>query len=351
MGGVVGMIADVEDEEGGDIFSGLDVGDGGEAAMVFWGEAELLAVPEFWRGLLVGAASGFCGFDDCGDVVGVTVDGEASDELGGGDAFGVEVGGVGAEEGGELGAGGVAADEDTVGVSAELPDIFVDPAGGFCDVAGEGFHVDVGEEAIVCCDEDEAFGGEPIGFGEDVGFVSGLPSAAVDPEDDGFIGVGFCGVVDIEDVAWVPGFGVGDVALDGLREGGLAEEEGEEEEGEGAHGVCGGGGGYWLEVGSAGAGVGVGAGVGAGSVGVGVAVSWAALSARTFLMDWSHRFQLEPWSSPTRTARKPLAVSAMGWLGVLAARRRVGSLTLSGRFRESAVRTSRKPWERRVFWR
>ncbi len=239
LGGVVGMIADVEDEEGGDIFFGLDVGDGGEAAMVFWGEAELLAVPEFWRGLLVGAASGFCGFDDCGDVVGVTVDGEASDELGGGDAFGAEVGGVGAEEGGELGACGVAADEDTVGVSAELPDIFVDPAGGFCDVAGEGFHVDVGEEAIVCCDEDKASGGEPIGFGEDVGFVSGLPSAAVNPEDDGFIGVGFCGVMDIEDVAWVPGFGIGDVALDGLWEGGMAEEEGEEEEGEGAHGVCG----------------------------------------------------------------------------------------------------------------
>ncbi|MEY5016411.1 MAG: hypothetical protein RIS92_2769 [Verrucomicrobiota bacterium] len=38
----------------------------------------------------------------------------------------------------------------------------------------------------------------------------------------------------------------------------------------------------------------------------------AALSAMIFLMDWSQRFQLVPWSSPTRTLRKPFAVSDMG---------------------------------------
>ena len=224
LGGVIGVVADVEDEEGWDAFVGFDVRDGGEALVVFGCEAELFAVPELCLGLVMDAPAGFGGFDDGGDIVGVAVDGEAAEEMREGDAFGVEVGWVGAEEGGELGACGVSADEDAFGIAAELADIFSDPACGFSDVAGEGFHVHVGEESVVACDEYEAFGGEPIWFDADVRFVAGLPTATVDPEDDGFACVRFGSVVDIENVSGVALFDVGDVALDGLSGGGLCEE-------------------------------------------------------------------------------------------------------------------------------
>lgn len=128
---------------------------------------------------------------------------------------------VGAEEGSELGSCGVSADEDALGVAAELADIFSDPACGFCDVAREGFHVDIGEKAVVAGDEYEAFGGEPIRFNSDIGFVAGLPSTAMNPKNDGFAGVGFSGVVNVEHVSGVAVFDVGDIALDRLSLDGL----------------------------------------------------------------------------------------------------------------------------------
>lgn len=157
LGGVIGVVADVEDEEGWDVFVGFDVSDGREAVVVFWGAAKLFAVPERCLRLVMDAAAGFGGLDDGGDVVGVAVNGEAAEEMGEGDAFGVEVGLVGAEEGCELGACGMSADEDAFGVAAELANIFSNPASGFGDVAGEGFHVHVGEESVVAGDEHEAF--------------------------------------------------------------------------------------------------------------------------------------------------------------------------------------------------
>ncbi len=217
MGGVIGVVADVEDEEGWDVFVGFDVRDGGEALVVFGRKTELFTVPELCLGLVMDAPAGFGGLDDGGDVVGVAVDWEAAEEMREGDAFGVEIGCVGTEEGGKLGSGGVSADEDAFGIAAELTNIFSDPARGFSDVAGKGFHVHVREKSVVAGDEHEAFGGEPIGFDADVGFVAGLPSTSVDPEDDRLIGIGFCGVVDIENVSGVALFDVRDVALDGLR--------------------------------------------------------------------------------------------------------------------------------------
>lgn len=111
---------------------------------------------------------------------------------------------------------GVSTNQDAFWVSTKLADVFSDPACGFSDVAGEGFHVDIGEESVVAGDEHEAFGCEPIGFDADIGFVTGLPSASVNPEDDGFAGIWFSSVVDIEDVTSVALFNVGNVTLDGL---------------------------------------------------------------------------------------------------------------------------------------
>jgi hypothetical protein len=50
----------------------------------------------------------------------------------------------------------------------------------------------------------------------DVGFVAGLPAAAVDPEHDRFTGAGFGGMVDVEDVPGMPVFDVRDVASNSL---------------------------------------------------------------------------------------------------------------------------------------
>jgi hypothetical protein len=49
-----------------------------------------------------------------------------------------------------------------------------------------------------------------------VGFVAGLPAAAVDPEHDRFAGAGFGGMVDVEDVPGMPVFDVREVASNSL---------------------------------------------------------------------------------------------------------------------------------------
>ena len=82
LSGVVGVVRDVEDEEWGNAFVRLNVVDCGKAEVVFGGEAKLFAVPERCLGLVMDAPSGFGGFDDGGDVVGVAIDGQATDEVG-----------------------------------------------------------------------------------------------------------------------------------------------------------------------------------------------------------------------------------------------------------------------------
>lgn len=58
------------------------------------------------------------GLDDGGDVKGVAIDGDAAFDEGEGDGVFFEVAVIGAEQGGELGTGGVATDNDTLGIAA-----------------------------------------------------------------------------------------------------------------------------------------------------------------------------------------------------------------------------------------
>jgi hypothetical protein len=97
--------------------------------------------------------------------------------------------------------------------------------------AGQHVHRDLGEQAVVRRDEDEAALGEHFRFEGDVALVADLPTAAVDPEQDGQAVPGrFLGCVDVEDVPLVAVLDVGDVAVHLLGAGGAAgDEQGEDE--------------------------------------------------------------------------------------------------------------------------
>ena len=176
----------------------------------------------------MGAPAGFGSVNDGRDVVGVAIDGDAAFDDVEGKAFSFEVAIVDGDEGGELGAGGVAHDEHSCGVAAVLGDVVVDPAEGFGDVAEDGDHLDVGQNAVAGGDKDEAFVGEGLGLGLDAGFVAGDPAAAVDPENDGEV-VRALWRIDVELLAGVGVFDVGDVAFGdegrGLGDVGWNEEE------------------------------------------------------------------------------------------------------------------------------
>lgn len=223
LGGGIGMVGDVEQEEGGDATVGGDVVDGGEFALI--GEvAELIGVAHAGRRLFQAEAAGGGRGDLEGDVVGVAIDGDAAANDVMGDAFGFEVTGVGAEEGGELGAGGVAHEEDAGGIAAVFGDIKVNPGDGAGGIADDVVHGDVGDEAVVDGDEDEAFFSEGGWLVADFFLAAAHPAAAVDPDDDGVAGAGGWGE-DVEELALVLGLGVGDVGLGVEGEEGAQEKE------------------------------------------------------------------------------------------------------------------------------
>jgi hypothetical protein len=161
----------------------------------------------------MGAAASFGHFNDSGHIVGVAIDRDAAFDDFKGKVFGFEVAVVDADEGGELGAGGMAHDENAVGIAAVFGDVVVDPAEGLGDVLKDGGHLDIWQEAVAGGNKDESFVHEDLWLGLNTGAVAGLPSAAVNPEDDGEIFGGFRSV-NVEFLAWVPGGGVGDVAVD-----------------------------------------------------------------------------------------------------------------------------------------
>src|SRR3954468_16082320 len=140
------MFGDVEDEEGRNTFVFSDVGDGGVVAVFGRIVTEFGAVAERRQRKAMDAAAGFGGFDDGGDVVGVAVDWNAAFDDGEGESFGLEIAVVGANEGGELCASGVAHDENAAGIAAVLSDVIVDPAEGFGDIAKDGGDFDVWKE-------------------------------------------------------------------------------------------------------------------------------------------------------------------------------------------------------------
>jgi hypothetical protein len=56
---------------------------------------------------------------------------------------------IGAEKGGKLGAGGMAHDQQSLGIAAVPGDMVMDPPNGLRNVARQGCNIDVGQQAIV----------------------------------------------------------------------------------------------------------------------------------------------------------------------------------------------------------
>lgn len=184
----------------------------------------------------MGTTAGLGGLDDGGDVKGVAIDGDAAFDEGEWDGMLFEVAMIGAEQGGELSAGGVATDDDTLGIAAVLADVLMHPGEGVGDIGNDVFHDDIWQQAVIDGDEDEALVGEKLGLEVDAGFVARLPTAAVNPKQHGQVrGVG--GGVDVEHVAFVTVFDIGLVALHGgqVLGDGLSEKAcGECEDGDGS---------------------------------------------------------------------------------------------------------------------
>lgn len=142
--------------------------------------------------------------DEAGDAAGVSPGGE-------------EVALVDGDHGGEVGAGGVAHDEELIGVAAEVGGVAVGPDDGGGGVLDEGGEADLGVAAVVGEDGDEASGGQGVGD-EAVGLLAGIalaPVAAVEEDDDGAGVAGRSGVAGAAggvDVELLAVFGaVGDV--------------------------------------------------------------------------------------------------------------------------------------------
>ena len=223
LGAGIGVVGDVENQKRRDAAVGSNVIDGRKLPLA--GEvAELFGVAHAGRRLFEAEAASGGGGDLEGDVVGVAVDGDAAADDVAGNAFGFEIAGVGAEQGGELGAGGVAHEEDAGGVAAVFGDIGVDPADGAGGVADDVRHRHVGDKAVVDGDKHHALFREGGGLVAHLLFAAAHPAAAVDPDGDGMAGA-LGGGEDVEELAFVGGLGVGDVAL-----GGEGREEGEREE-------------------------------------------------------------------------------------------------------------------------
>src|SRR5205823_3722600 len=100
-----------------------------------------------------------------------------------GESLGLQVAVVDANQGGELGAGGVAHDENPLRIAAVLRDVVVHPADGLGYVAKDGAHFHVGQEAVARGDEDETLVRERLRLDLDVRPVARLPASAVNPED------------------------------------------------------------------------------------------------------------------------------------------------------------------------
>src|SRR5687768_11831413 len=178
------MFGDVQNEKRRNPLPFGDVGNGGIVAVFGGVISEFFAVAKFGGRFAMGSPAGFRGFDDGGHIVGVAIDGNAAFDEVEREAFGFDVAIVDTDEGGELGAGGMAHDEHAPGIAAVFGNVIVDPANGFCDVAEDGDHFDVRQDAVAGGDENESFAGEGLRFGFDAGFIAGDPASAVNPKND-----------------------------------------------------------------------------------------------------------------------------------------------------------------------
>ena len=155
--GVVGMRSNVENQEGRYILTRHHVVDCGKCGVFFGCVPKLLAVAKLSLGLLMDASSCFRGFDDGGNVVCVSVDRNATDDVFERDAFSFGVRLVAAKKCGELCARRVSAYEYPVWVAAEIANVFSNPAESLGHVSDERIHFYVGQKPMVDRHKNEAF--------------------------------------------------------------------------------------------------------------------------------------------------------------------------------------------------
>lgn len=150
------MTGDVEDQERRDAFAFRHMRDSRVVAALRRVVAELFPVPKLRLRLAMHPATRLGGLNDGRHVVGVTVHRDTALEDGEGKPLGFQVALVGADEGGELRADGMAHDENTLRVAAVLRDVVMHPAEGLGDVAKDRRHLPIGQEAVTGGNKDEA---------------------------------------------------------------------------------------------------------------------------------------------------------------------------------------------------
>src|SRR5204862_2728784 len=102
--------------------------------------------------------------NDRAHVVGVAIDRHTTFDDGEGEPFGSQVALVDGYQGGELRAGGMAHDENAIGVAAILRDVIVHPMNGFRHIAKDIDHLDVRQQPVARGYEDEALFNESLRF-------------------------------------------------------------------------------------------------------------------------------------------------------------------------------------------
>ena len=101
-------------------------------------------------------------------------------------------------------------DHDRVRIAAELLGVIVNPPDRLGDVGHHVLHGHVRDEAVVGCDENEAFIHEDLRLLQLAFLVSCFPAASVNPEDDGAVFALGWGV-HVESLPGVLRLGVGHV--------------------------------------------------------------------------------------------------------------------------------------------
>ncbi len=182
---VVRMVRDVENKEGWNAFALGHVSDGGVIAVKLRGVAELDAMSLLGHREAMHAQPRLGGLNHRGHVVSIAIHGEAALERGERHALGLQVTVINADQCCELRTGGVAADDDAGRVAAVFGDVRMHPAEGLGDVAEEGDHVHLGQEAVARGDEDITLVHERLRLELDAGPVPLLPAASVNPEHHG----------------------------------------------------------------------------------------------------------------------------------------------------------------------
>ncbi len=185
--GGVGVAGDVEDQERRNALVRRDVGHGGEVAMLRRVIAELLPMTVGWQWQVVHPGARFGHLDDGGNVEGVGIHGHAPLDHRQGEAFRLHILIVRAHQRGELTARRMAHDQQSGRIAAVRRDVLMHPAERGCNVAGQGTHVDGGQQAVVDGHEDEAGLHESLWLDADHALVARLPAAAVNPENHGQI--------------------------------------------------------------------------------------------------------------------------------------------------------------------